>query len=215
MARRYGGSGMGLAISRRLCRMLGGDVELVSSTPGEGSHFRAEVGAGSLEGVAMLDDPAQALTVASETKTKGKDDLPRLTGRVLLAEDGPDNQVLIAHVLRKAGAHVEIAENGAMALRAALDARDCGQPFDCILMDMQMPEMDGYQATRALRRAGYPGPIVALTAHAMAGDRDRCIEAGCDDYATKPIDRRKLILLVAEYAGLEGSHPGGPPTTTG
>ncbi|MGV3724017.1 MAG: ATP-binding protein [Actinomycetota bacterium] len=214
MARRYGGSGMGLAISRRLCRMLGGDVELVSSTPGQGSHFRAEVGAGPLEGALMLDDPAQALTVASDTKTKSRNDLPKLTCRLLLAEDGPDNQVLIAHVLRRAGAQVEIAENGAVALRAALEARDRGQPFACILMDMQMPEMDGSQATRALRRAGYPGPIVALTAHAMAGDRERCIEAGCDDYVTKPIDRKKLILLMAEYAGLEGSRPGGAPSAT-
>lgn len=214
MARRYGGSGMGLAISRRLCRMLGGDVELVSSAPGVGSQFRAEVDVGSLDGVALVDDPTRALAVVSEAleKTKAKDQLPRLAGRILLAEDGPDNQVLIAHVLRRAGAEVEIAENGALALRAALEARDRGQPFDCILMDMQMPEMDGYQATRALRRAGYPGPIVALTAHAMSGDRERCIEAGCDDYATKPIDRKQLILLVAEYSGLGGG--GIPPEAT-
>jgi CheY-like chemotaxis protein len=207
---------MGLAISRRLCRMLGGEVELVRSAPGEGSHFRAEIATGSLEGVPMLEDPAQAMTVVSETreKSKSRDDLPRLTGRVLLAEDGPDNQVLIAHVLRRAGAEVQIAENGAVALRAALDARDCGRPFDCILMDMQMPEMDGYQATRALRRAGYPGPIVALTAHAMSGDRDRCIEAGCDDYATKPIDRKKLLLLVSEYVSPEAGRLDRPPATT-
>jgi len=206
MARRYGGSGTGLAISSSLCRMLGGDVVLVSTTPGRGSHFRAEVSAGPLDGVAMVNDPDQAMAIIAEAaeKSKGKGDTPRLHARVLLAEDGPDNQVLISHILRKAGAQVEIAENGAVALRAALEARDAGQPFDCILMDMQMPELDGYQATRVLRRAGYPGPIVALTAHAMAGDRERCIEAGCDDYATKPIDRKKLIQLVAEYSEMGG-----------
>ena len=95
---------------------------------------------------------------------------------------------------------VTVADNGQIAHDLALAARDEGNPFDVILMDMQMPVMDGYDATGRLREAGYSGPIIALTAHAMSTDRDKCLAAGCDDYATKPIDRQKLISIVAQYA---------------
>ncbi|MBK6533861.1 MAG: response regulator [Deltaproteobacteria bacterium] len=118
---------------------------------------------------------------------------------MLLAEDGVDNQLLISTVLKKAGASVVIAENGRVAVERALAAAVSGSPFDVILMDMQMPELDGYGATAKLRQKGYRGPIIALTAHAMAGDRERCITAGCDDYLTKPIHRTRLIETARKW----------------
>ena len=118
----------------------------------------------------------------------------------LLAEDGPENQLLISLFLKRAGAQVVLAENGRVAIDKALHAWRNGQPFDVILMDMQMPELDGYGAASKLREEGYRGAIVALTAHAMPEDRTRCLEAGCDDYTAKPIDRSKLLTLVREHS---------------
>ena len=130
-------------------------------------------------------------------QTTGK---PLRDRRVLLAEDGPDSQRLIAFILRKAGAAVTVADNGQVALELGLRAQSLGRPFDVVLMDMQMPVMDGYRATRRLREQGYRGTIVALTAHAMAGDREKGLQAGCDDFATKPIDRHELVAMVRKYA---------------
>jgi len=197
--RTFGGTGLGLAISRRFAKMLGGDVTVAATEVGVGSTFRATVNTGSLSGVSMLDDPMSATVLAEDTTAVAQDIQTNLAGlRILLAEDGPDNQRLISFVLKKAGAEVSVVENGKLALDAASAARDRGKPFDVILMDMQMPVMDGYEATGCLRLQGYRRPIIALTAHTMAGDREKCIAAGCDDYASKPIDRAALLTQVSK-----------------
>jgi len=195
--RKFGGSGLGLTISRRLAVMLGGGVS-VHSTIGQGSTFSFTASTGPLEGVNLVDNPTEA-GVSIEEDPKPADGNVLLDCRILLAEDRPDNQRLISFILKKAGADVTLAENGQIALDLALLARDESAPFDIILMDMQMPVMDGYTATAKLREAGYTDTIVALTAHAMASDREKCLAAGCDDFTTKPIDRKELLKLVHGY----------------
>ncbi|MEM6750256.1 MAG: CHASE domain-containing protein [Planctomycetota bacterium] len=200
MAREFGGTGLGLRISHALAEMLGGRLD-VESEFGRGSAFTATVSTGDLQGVAMLD-PEQAARPenAEDAPVRAKTGEAPLAGlRVLLAEDGPDNQKLIGFHLRKAGAEVTLADNGRFAIDAVA-ARPSGEGFDVVVMDMQMPEVDGYTATRRLRSAGFVTPILALTAHAMAGDRRKCLDAGCDDYYTKPIDRDALIEACLAWA---------------
>ena len=120
---------------------------------------------------------------------------------MLLVEDGPDNQRLLSFFLKKAGAEVVLAENGELGRDAALEAVAENRPFDVLLMDLQMPVMDGYTATRELRAQGYEGPIIALTAHAMASERQRCLEAGCNDCETKPINKQRLVECCLTHAG--------------
>jgi len=193
-SRRFGGTGLGLSICSHLVAGLGGTI-LVSSRVGQGSVFSFHVDAGPLRGP-LID----VRNMPEITRTARRVAPSNLGGmRVLLAEDGPDNQRLLRHLLTAAGASVSLAVDGEEAVRLALAARAHGRMFDVVLMDMQMPRLDGYAATSRLRDLGYDGPIVALTANAMAPDRERCLAAGCDDYCAKPVQRALLMEKVGRW----------------
>ena len=203
VTRAHQGTGLGLGLSRKLARMLGGDVG-VSSELGRGSRFSLRIPCGELARVRVLPAASVGEFAVLERTPVAPDTTPRLSGRVLLVEDGPDNQRLISAILRRAGLEVELASDGAVGCELALLSLSAGDPYDVILMDMQMPVLDGYAAVKRLRSAGYRGAILALTAHAMSGDRERCLAIGCDDYASKPIRREALLQQLAGFLGKPG-----------
>ncbi|WP_339733497.1 PAS domain S-box protein [uncultured Gimesia sp.] len=197
--REFGGTGLGLTISKRLVELLGGMVS-VSSKTGEGSTFTVTIATGPLGNVKMVQSSTESILEEDSPETVVDNSVTPLQNyRILYAEDGPDNQRLISFILKKAGAEVTVVENGQIAVDAAAKAVAEDDPFDVILMDMQMPVLDGYAATRRLRNIKYSKPIIALTAHAMSTDQQKCLDAGCDDYATKPINRKKLIQTIASH----------------
>jgi signal transduction histidine kinase/ActR/RegA family two-component response regulator len=198
--RRFGGTGLGLVICRRLAAMLGGDIT-VTSRLGGGSKFCLTIVAGRIDREPATDAAAPAQLPAPQVATSARPPTGEgtpLDCRILVAEDSPDSQRLLSVILTKAGAAVTNVDDGCQALQAAMDAENEGCPFDVILMDMQMPVMDGYQAAATLRQFGYRRPIIALTAHAMTDDRQKCLDAGCDEYAPKPIQREELLQTIRQ-----------------
>jgi signal transduction histidine kinase/DNA-binding NarL/FixJ family response regulator len=194
ITRQFGGSGLGLAISQHFARALGGQIA-IASEPSRGSTFTVTVETGNLANVPIQEHPEHALDAQDSFKVPRV----RINGSILVAEDGIDNQALIAARLRETGLKLEIAPNGKIACEKALAAMAAGKPFDLILMDVQMPVMDGFAATLHLRGKGYRAPIIALTANAMERDRNKCLTAGCNDFVTKPIRMEKLIKAMGRY----------------
>lgn len=194
MTRKYGGTGLGLTITRKLCDLMGAELTVVSEE-NKGSVFTIVVPAGITttdtdNGIWNKYEMIDELNELSQGE-KGTD---MYNGKILVAEDNPSNQKLITILLQKMGLEVSLADDG----QSAVD-KCASEAFDLILMDMQMPNMNGYEATRQLRSKGVTMPIIAVTANAMMGDEEKCLEAGCDGYLSKPIDRTKLTEIIGQY----------------
>ncbi|NOG55170.1 MAG: response regulator [Planctomycetes bacterium] len=205
--RQYGGTGLGLAICQRLAEQLGGTIS-VSSVPGEGTSFVVTLNEVDVTDTRLITNVREAMEQrysdeseeAAGVKSRDQDGTTAShEGSILLVEDGPDNQRLISFILRRQGYLVDMAENGLIGKEKAAARWYDGRPYDVILMDMQMPVMNGYQAAAALREAGYDLPIIALTAHVMSGEREKCIEAGCNDYQSKPISKAALLKCIEQW----------------
>ncbi|MGQ9762484.1 MAG: ATP-binding protein [Thermogutta sp.] len=202
--RRFSGTGLGLSVSRAFARRLGGDITVVSEV-GLGSNFCLTIPLGAAtqyEWISCNNEDPNVLPIPKKPTVAAENFHPNLTlgTRVLLVDECLDTQRLFAHILAKAGADLTTAGTGREALRAAIRAMVEQRPYDCILLDMQLPDLDGHQVARMLRESGYTAPIVALTANSLPDERERCLNSGCDDFASKPLNRRALLELVAKYS---------------
>jgi CheY-like chemotaxis protein len=206
-SRQFGGTGLGLSIARQLAVLMKGDVSIARSAPGQGSTVRALLPISTTDlletdpirpKARVLRGPTLAPTpTAPIGRTGGAQ--PLIGCRVLVAEDGVDNQRLIRWILERAGATVTTVENGNDACELATQHLADDAAFDLVIMDMQMPRLDGYRAARRLREEGFTSPIIALTAHTMPGDQEKCLAAGCNDYSPKPIERVQFLALITQH----------------
>ena len=194
VTRKFGGTGLGLSISKRIVEALGGEINVTSET-GKGTEISFEIVVGDTSAQPRLSDEQYLEGLKAQPAKEALTQVEALAGgKILVVDDGKANRQLIKLILDKAGCVVTEAENGEIGRDLALASK-----FDVILMDMQMPVMDGYQASTSLRESGYEGPIVALTANAMAGDREKCMAAGCSGFLAKPVNIDELIVLVSQH----------------
>jgi CheY-like chemotaxis protein/anti-sigma regulatory factor (Ser/Thr protein kinase) len=193
--RKYSGTGLGLPITKKLAQLLGGSVTMVSEE-GVGSVFSLSIPiAHEIEGGGSEPEDREQFEPSEEGDEEAKDFSElQVSGHVLVAEDCKTNQTLIKLILERLGLEVTIAENGREVVEKATS-----EHFDLILMDIQMPVMNGYEATMALREQQVTIPIIAVTAYAMKGDCEKCLAAGCDDYLSKPIERKELLKKLQKY----------------
>ncbi|MBK1851458.1 response regulator [Marinobacter sp. 1-4A] len=201
ISRQYGGTGLGLSISRRLAEMLGGSIH-VSSTYGEGSEFELSIRTGPLEQVHFLRDASE---LSQRRRSIPMTVAPRLSGRILCAEDNDVNRRLVSLLVGRTGAELVHVGNGAEALEMAIR-----ESFDLILMDIQMPVMNGRDATAALREAGVNTPVIALTANVMTEDIADYRLAGCNEHLAKPIDKQRFYEVLARYLEVQADRSGVP-----
>jgi len=195
-SRNFSGSGLGLTISRRLTEMLGGQITL-NSVVGQGTIFTLKIGVGVLSEVPLIRQ--DSLNNTDNNVSAELTENPRLVGSILVVDDQQEIRFLAQHAIASAGGQVAIADNGQQALNAVRIAEEQGRPFDVLVMDMQMPVLDGYEATRRLRAAGFDKPVIALTANAMDGDREKSLQAGCTEHLIKPFDTNEFIRLLHQY----------------